>query len=196
VAQLRLLEVGGHPQPFQRNQHQQVLPRRDVLVDFDALAGDDAGRGRDNARITQVQFGHVELRLRLLHLRLGLLGAGTLRGHLLGPGLGVLQAGLSLRLALHGYLHTVDGSLLVGAGVGHGGLGGVGGGHGGVKLLLADDVFFHQRLVALQIGLRLGVLAWAWVTRACAAPVASRPAPRRPANRSHSRPPSADCCRC
>jgi hypothetical protein len=48
-------------------------------------------------------------------------------------------------------------------------LGGVGRGHGGVKLLLADHVLLDQRLVALQVGLRLGVvglgLGHAWHAR-------------------------------
>ena len=94
--------------------------------------------------------------MRLSYLGQSLLGACALRGHLLRPGLCVLQPGLSLGLALQRNLHCVHGSLLVGAGVGHSCLGRVSRGHGGVKLLLADDVLFHQRLVALQIGLRLG----------------------------------------
>ena len=107
-------------------------------------------------RIAQVELGLVELGLRLLHLRFGLAGVGVLRGHLLRPGLGVLQQGLRLRLALAGDAHTVGGSLLAGARIGQRGLVRVGGGHGRVKLLLADHILLHQRPVAVKIGLRLG----------------------------------------
>jgi len=83
-------------------------------------------------------------------------GAGALRCHLLRTGLGKLQTSLGLRLALTGHAHSVAGRLLGVAGVGERGFGGVGRGYGCVKLLFADDVFLHQRLIALQVGLGLG----------------------------------------
>ena len=142
----------------ERDQGEQVLAGGDVLVDLDALAGDDAvGRSHDFG-VAQVELGLIELRLRLLDLGLGLSGAGILRGHLLRTGLGVLQRRLRLRLALVGHAHAVCGGLLAGARIGQCGFGRVGRGHGGVELLLADHVFRDQRLVALQIGLRLGVV--------------------------------------
>jgi hypothetical protein len=121
------------------------------------LRGYDAGGGRDDARVAEILPGHIELRLDLENHGLGLLGAGFLRGHLIGARLGRCQSGLGLLLALLGHIHSLRGRILGVAGAGERGLGGVGGGHSGVKLLLADHILFHQRLEALQIGLCLGV---------------------------------------
>ena len=57
-----------------------------------------------------------------------------------------------------GHAHGVGGGLLAGLRIGQVGLCRVCRGYGSVELLLADDVLFDQRLVALQIGLRLGVV--------------------------------------
>ena len=100
----------------------------------------------------------VELGLGLHDLGLRSLCTRALRGHLLRSGLGVLQACLRCRFAIVGGLHAVGRSLLVGKRIGNGRLGGIGRGYGRVPLLLADDVFLDQRLVALEVGLRLGVV--------------------------------------
>ena len=98
------------------------------------------------------------MRLRLFHLGLGLPGARTLRRHLLRASLGVLQPRLRLRFLLPCNLHRIARSLFRRVCIGHGRLVRVGRCHRGVKLLLADDVFLYQRLVAIQIGLRLHVV--------------------------------------
>src|ERR1700678_2805047 len=45
VFELGLLEVGSDPEIVQRDKCEQVLAGRDVLVELEALAGDDAVRG-------------------------------------------------------------------------------------------------------------------------------------------------------
>jgi len=152
VAKLRLLEVGRDPQTLKRNQHQQVLPRGDVLVDLDALAGDDARLRSHDFRVAQVSLPD-RAGPGLLDLGLSLLGAGTLRGHLLravsayfNPAWAWVSRSRATFTA-----STAACSLARGR-------------HAAWssrlrprrrQLLLADDVLFDQRLVALQIGLRL-----------------------------------------
>ena len=156
VLELGLLEVRRHPNILERNQGEQILPRRNVLIDLNALARDDAVGRRHDSGVAQVEFSLIELGLCLFHLRLGLFSAGTLRSHLLRTGLRVLLCRLRLLLLLAGHLHCVSGSLFAGKRVVQRGFGGVGGVHSRVKLLLADHVFLNQRLVALQVGLRFG----------------------------------------
>ena len=130
------------------------------MVDFDALAGDDAVGGSDDFAVTQVELGLIELRLSLLDLGFGLLGFRILRGNLLRTGFGVLELGLGLGLAIVGHADSVSGGLLIGARTGQRSFGGIGGGDGGVELLLADDIFRDQRFVALKVRLRLGVVGF------------------------------------
>ena len=65
---------------------------------------------------------------------------------------------LRLGFALVSHVYGVLGGLLAGQGIGQRGHGRVGNGRRRVELLLADHVLLDQRLVALQVRLRLGVV--------------------------------------
>ena len=156
VAQLRLLEVGRDPQIFKRNQGKQVLADGNVLVNFNALASDDAGSRSDNPGIAEVEFGLIKLSLGLGHLGQSGLGAGTLQCHLLRAGLGGVVLGLGLALPIMGGTDAFVGGALSSLSVRQSGLGTVIGGYGCIPLLLADHILVNQRLVAGQIGIGLG----------------------------------------
>ena len=195
--ELRLFEVRRHPKILERNQRQQVLPRRDILVDLNALARDDAVCRRDNFVVAQVELGLIELGLRLLHLRLGLLGAGVLRCHLLRTGLARTSASPAPALRCRGPRSRRPRRPARWLRVGQRGFVGVGRGNSRVELLLADHVLLDQRLVAIQVLLSLDVVGLG-LRHLCVRSIELlfRLLPLRRVRRSHRRSRSSGCCRC
>ncbi len=162
--ELGFLEVGGDPEVVERDDGEEVLADGEVGAEYDVLFVDDAGGGREDAGVGEIEQCLVDLGLGLLDGGEGGGGLGALRGDLLGTVLGGLRG-----LVAGGFdalLGGGDGGLLrdeVVLGFDHRGVRGGGRGYGGVVLLAADDVLFDQRGVALHVlggldGVGLGFL--------------------------------------
>src|SRR5947209_5141046 len=67
---LRLAEVGGHPQPAGLRDGEELLPRLHAVADIDRALADDAFHRRGDARVAEVQLGLLQLRLGQLQIRL------------------------------------------------------------------------------------------------------------------------------
>ena len=70
LGQLGFLEVGFHPDLFQRHDGHQRRARLHALAQLHLALGDVAGHRRDDRRALQVQIGLAQLRSGGLHLRL------------------------------------------------------------------------------------------------------------------------------
>ena len=161
------------------------MPCRHVLVDLHALARDDAGLWRDDLRVAQVQIRLVKLRLRLLPLAPApawhapiapLPAAARSERTCIAPGPALpchAQPGQPSAAARSLACASVNRCLRR-----------IRRGHGRVELLLADDVLLDQRLVTLQVRLRLGVvglrLDYPRVCRLLAAAAPAKPMPCAP----------------
>src|SRR5262245_2935767 len=83
VLELRLLEVCGYPDLFQRDDGHQWLARLYDLTDFDRLLADNAAHRRADGRVLKIQLGLLDGRALLQDACVGRRGAGTLRRDLL-----------------------------------------------------------------------------------------------------------------
>ena len=110
VGKLRLLEVGRHPRPADREIGQGLVRLHDV-ADIHRALGHTACLRRHEPCVGQVELGRAHLRLGLRDLGLGVGQGRLLQRHLLRRGLRLAQAGLrftdlSLRRA-----YGLDGSV-------------------------------------------------------------------------------------
>ena len=93
VGKLRLLEVGRHPRPADREIGQGLVRLRDV-ADIHRALGHTACLRRHEPCVGQVELGRAHLRLGLRDLGLGVGQGCLLQRHLLRRGLRLAQAGL------------------------------------------------------------------------------------------------------
>ena len=156
VAELGLLEVGGDPDIVEGDQGHERLTNGDVLADFNAFGGDDAGDGGTELGVIEIQLRLRQRGAGLLDLAGGLIGFGLLDGNLLRSGLGVFLRGLRLQHPIVGNTHGILRGNQVGFRFGDAGFIRSGCRHGGVVLLFGDDVFLDEGGIALEIELRLG----------------------------------------
>ena len=63
-SELRFLEIGGDPDVFGLADNQQLLAGFDALADLDGFAGDDAGSGRIDFGVGEIECGLVDFRKR------------------------------------------------------------------------------------------------------------------------------------
>ena len=79
--ELRLLHVRGHEDARVGHDREQRLTNLHELPDLDLLARDDAGRGRGDARVAELQLRVVARRVRCLESRVGETHARLRVGH-------------------------------------------------------------------------------------------------------------------
>jgi hypothetical protein len=90
LVELCFLEVRRHPEIFEWNDRQQILPNAQVLTDIDILLAHDAVYRSDDLGVAEVQFCLIDLGLSLLDSRQRSLRAGLLNTDLVGCSLLVL----------------------------------------------------------------------------------------------------------
>ncbi len=156
VLQLGLLVVGRDPEVVERDDGHKVLTHADVAANGDVFLVDDAGDGRDDLGVAEVQLGLLQLGPVLLDVGTGSFGAGLLHLKLLGAVLlrllRVGTGGGEARLCLAHLSLLTDDVLLR---LKQGGVGGCGCRNSLVKLLLADDVLGDKGGVAVNVELSL-----------------------------------------
>ena len=95
LAQLRFLEVGVDPDLGERADRHQALARHHVVARIHVAAGDDAVDLGQHVAVAKIQFGLIEIALRLQQLGLGLLDGRRILQNLF-----VDAIDLALRIAL------------------------------------------------------------------------------------------------
>ena len=162
VLQLRLLKVRGDPYVVDLHEREERLARLHDLPDVDPLLRDDAGRGRLDDGVLQVELRLRERRARLLRVRVG--GGRPRFGHrdLLRCGLRGLQFGVCLLFAGAGLHQPALGDANAGFGFDHlrprrvgGRLRAIRRGDRAVELLLRDLVLREQAAKPLDVARRL-----------------------------------------
>ena len=82
VGQLRFLEIGVDPDLRKRTDGHETLPHLDVVAGVDVAAGHHAVDIADDAAVSEIQFGLIQVAAGLVDLGLGLLDGGRLGNEL------------------------------------------------------------------------------------------------------------------
>jgi len=114
--QLRLFEIGGHPNVIEGHDLQHFLANAHVLTDFNALLSNNSRHRRANDGVAEIELCLGQLSTALLDQRVRCVCVRTDERHLLRRGLGASKICLGLQEFPFRLAHTLFGALDSGVG--------------------------------------------------------------------------------